>query len=145
MAGTVTITTTITVTDDDSGQSETLFNKSKQIAFTARGGGRYALTADQTRTIWDPTVEATEATTDFDFLVAFSDGIVDMEFTTNEADANENLSTRRLVADVPYMLGADDAYAGATPGFAGTLDVIDKIRLDEPSSAARIAWVYWFT
>lgn len=143
MAGTITITTTVTVQDSDSGQAETLFNKSKQIPYTARGGGRFALTADQTRTIWDPTVEATEATTDFDFLIAFSDGTVDMELTANEGHASETISTVRLASDVPFMLGADDAYYNG--GFAGTLDVIDKLRLDEPSSAARIAWVHWFT
>ena len=63
-----------------------------------------------------------------------------MEFTANEGNANEVLDVKRLVVGVPLMLGADDTYfgaSGATQGFGGTLDVIDKIRGDEPGSAAK--------
>lgn len=135
MADQVEITTTIRVTRNNEVFT---FRRNKTISFA---GGveikHYTLAADATQIVWDPTVESTEAAADFDFLALISDGVLDLEKTTNEGDANEVLQTVRLTADLPYMLGADDSYYGATGALGGTLNVIDKLRVDEPASAAR--------
>jgi len=97
--------------------------------------------ANATKIIWDPTTAATEATSDFDFLFMQATKDLDVEMTINEGDANEELNSFRLVAGVPFVLGADDAWFnhGASDIFANTAsnpDVIDKIRIDEPNGVA---------
>jgi len=134
--GQIRIETKVTVTDDN-GTVQTHSWDKTITSLSQIDVRQFSLVADATPTIWDPTVEATENPADFDFLLLCSDGIVDAEFTCNEGDANEVIQTRRLYAGVPYMLGADDSYYGATGALGGTLDVIDKIRLDEPASAAK--------
>ena len=98
-----------------------------------------AIEADATQVVWNPTVTG-DSISDFKFLALVSDGDLDVEFTANEGDANEEIGTVRLTDGLPYMLGADDSYYNhsASDAFAGTLDVIDKIRIDEPASAARV-------
>jgi hypothetical protein len=142
MAGTATYTWKLEVVDDDTGAPLTI-SGSKQVSFTAFEDKRFAMTADQTRIAWDPTVETTEAVTDFDFMFAVSDGNVDMELTANEGDGSETVSTVRLAEDMPFTLAADDAYYNG--GFGGSLDVIDKIRFDEPASTARKVRLLLFT
>lgn len=94
--------------------------------------------ADGTPTIWDPSNDSGDTTEDFTYLLMVSNGVLDVEMTINEGDANEELISFRLAADTPFLLGADDAYYNhsASNIFAGTLDVIDKIRVDEPNSVA---------
>jgi hypothetical protein len=73
----------------------------------------------------------------FDLLILQSDVAVDVEFTANDGDAAEELFTVRLYPNVPLILGADDSYYGhaASDAFGGTgLDVIDRIRFDEPNN-----------
>ena len=135
MAGQIRITTTFEITDPYGNVLEPIITRKTVEAITALDVRHYAITADQTRTLYDPTVEATENMSDFDGLAMWADGVLDVEFTANEGDANETLDTKRLVADLPLMLGADDSYYNG--GLAGTLDVIDKIRVDEPDTAAR--------
>src|SRR3990167_2992290 len=142
--GQIRIETKVTVTNDNGTVSTHAWDKTI-TGLTAIRTSQIALPADQTRTPWDPTVEATEDMTDFDFLLIATDGNVDVEFTCNEADANETLQTRRIVSGLPYMLGADDAFYGATGALGGTLDVIDKLRLDEPASAAKVVTVIMAT
>lgn len=138
MAGSVKIETTITVTNPQGDVHK--FNTSKTVSsLTAITMMDFAITADQTRIIWDPTNVTTENVTKFDIAIFWSDGNLDLEKTTNEGDANEELGSIRIVSDLPYMLGADDSYYNhsASDIYAGTLDVIDKLRVDEPASAAR--------
>lgn len=96
------------------------------------------ISADATSIIWDPTNWTGYQMTDFDLIIMFSDKTLDIELTINEGDSNEELNSFRLVPDIPFILGADDAYYNhsASDIFAGSLDVIDKIRVDEPNSTA---------
>lgn len=97
-----------------------------------------SISANGTVVVWDPVNSTDNNITDFDTLVIFADGTLDIEFTTNEGDSNEEISTKRIVKGAPIILGADDSYYNhsASDAFAGTLDVIDRIRVDEPNSTA---------
>lgn len=96
------------------------------------------IAADGTVNIWDPTNDSGDTTQDFTYLILKSDGDLDVEMTINEGHANEELNSFRLAAGTPFILGSDVAYYdhSASDIYAGTLDVIDKIRVDEPNSAA---------
>lgn len=100
----------------------------------------YSIGADATKDLWDPTRDATEVSSDFDFLYALSDGDLDMEAETDTGgEVGREQGSLRLVKGLPLMLGADDAYANHSVGdaFGGTLDVVDRLRVNEPGSAAR--------
>lgn len=86
--------------------------------------------AGDTVVLWSPTVAGSAALPDsFTFLMLVADEDVMVEFTCNEGDANERVFAIQLAANVPFMLGGDDAfYNFTTDAFAGTLDVIDQIR-----------------
>jgi hypothetical protein len=98
----------------------------------------FDVAADGTQIIWDPTNWTGMQISAFDRMILFADSDIDVELTVNEGDANEELSSFRIIKDIPFVLGADDAYYNhsASDAFAGSLDVIDKIRVDEPNSAA---------
>ncbi len=136
----IKVDTTITVTDTQGKKKK--FTVTKTITgLTALEVRDYSLTADATRSLWDPATDATEAMSNFDFFMAWTDGNVDLELITDVgADNGDEAGTVRLVSDLPLMLGADDSYANVTGVDAlgtGTLDVIDKIRVKEVSSATR--------
>ncbi|KKL55457.1 hypothetical protein LCGC14_2255230 [marine sediment metagenome] len=98
------------------------------------------IAADATRTLWDPTTDATEAMSTFTGCLLLSDGNLDGEMDIDSAgDVGREQNSFRLVDGLPYMLGADDAYANHSVGnaFGGTLDVFERIRVDEPATAAR--------
>ena len=145
MAGTVTITTTITVIDDDLAAPLVITCAPTQTSFTAFEDKRFAIGSGVTKTLWDPTTDASEAVADFDLMIAISDGNLDLEMTCNEGNANEQISVVRLTDQLPLMLGADDSYFGATQGVTGTLDVIDKMLVLEPGSAAKKLRLLLFT
>ncbi len=90
---------------------------------------------------WDPTAVATENPSSFSFLLIWSDGDVDVEFVTDDGgDVGKIIWSERVVKDVPLILGADDSYAAAAPGddiFAGTIDLIERIRIKNGSGAER--------
>lgn len=137
--GQIRVETTITVTNDDG--TETVIQKDKTFSsLTDIDVRQYTLAKDATQILWDPVNESTENMASFGLLIAIADGVLDLEFTANEGDGNEELATVRLTDALPLMLGADDAYSNhsASDAFAGTLDVVDKIRVDEPESAARV-------
>lgn len=138
MAGTIKIVTAITILDLR-GQTTNLSFTDSIATLTAITQMDFAIAADQTRIIWDPTVAATENVADFDRLILIADGVLDVEMTINEGDGTEELCSFRLTKDIPFMLGADDAWHNhsASDAFGGTLDVIDKIRVDEPESSAK--------
>ncbi len=110
MAGTIKIVTTIAITDLRGQKCDLSFTDSIST-LTAITHMDFAITADQTRIIWDPTVGATENVADFDRMILIADGILDIELTIFEGDANEELNSFRLVKDIPFMLGADDAWS----------------------------------
>ena len=96
------------------------------------------ISASATVIVWDPTNWTGFEFTAFDRLVMFSTKDLELEMTINEGDANEELNSFRLIADLPFILGADDAYYNhsASDAFAGTLDIIDKIRVKEINGVA---------
>lgn len=100
----------------------------------------FALTADTTATIWNPTSWTGYAPSSFDYLVLLSDGDLDVELTADAGGTAYALNSVRLKANVPFILGADDSYgdhsADTDSAFGGTLTTINKIRVDEPNSAA---------
>ena len=144
MAGTVTIETKITVIDDDTS-APLVINQSQQFSFTAFEDKRFAITASQTKTLWDPTTDASEGVSDFDVMIAIADGTLDLEMTCHEGNANEQIGVVRLTDQLPLCLGADDSYFGATQGVTGTLDVIDKLVVLEPSAAVKKLRLLLFT
>lgn len=86
---------------------------------------------------WDPTNNTGESPSDFDLLVIWSDQDVELEFTCNEGDANEELVSVRLAGGAPpLVLGADDSYYNhsASNAFGGSLDVLDKLRIKESNN-----------
>jgi len=93
-----------------------------------------AIAAGATAVLWSPTLAGGPALpTSFELLALLSDAAVDIEFTCNEGHANERVFALRLGPDWPLILTEDDGYYNFTAGpagdaFAGTLDVIDKIR-----------------
>jgi len=94
--------------------------------------------ASSSQIIWDPTNWTGFPVTSFDFLAIISDVEIDIEYTVNEGDSNEELYTKRLVPNLPEYFGADDSYYnhGASDAFGGSLDVIDKIRAQESNGVA---------
>ncbi len=130
----IKIETTITIKDARSKEKK--FTIEKTISdLTAIEERDYAIAADQTRIIWDPTTVATEVMTDFDILIMWADGSLDVEFGTDLA-GTASLDNKRLFDGIPLMLGSDDSVSG-TGAIDQTDAVIDKIRVDEPSSVAR--------
>lgn len=73
------------------------------------------------------------AVADFDVLVLYADQPVEVELTINDGDANEELVHLTLAKNVPLLLGDDAARYNhsASDAFAGTLDVIDRVRVQE--------------
>lgn len=108
------------------------------FTYTAIKDEEWVIVANATTIIWDPTADNADALTDFDVLIMLSDKDLDVEFTTNEGDANEELTSFRLKAGWPMVLGADDSFYNhsASNIYGGTLDVIDKIRVDDPNGNA---------
>ena len=145
MAGTVTIEVKITIVDDDLDAPMVINCTPAQTSFTAMEDKRFAIGSGVTKTLWDPTTDASEAVADFDLMIAISDGALDLEMTCNEGNANEQIGVVRLMDQFPLILGADDSYFGATQGVTGTLDVIDKLIVLEPSAAAKKLRLLMFT
>lgn len=98
------------------------------------------LTASSTWDVWGHTSE--DAVSDFDLLVIVSDyGGVIVEFTTDKGgEVGTEVFTVELVANLPLVLGSDGSWANYTVDFAGgTLDVIDRIRVRNPTGASSSA------
>ncbi len=132
--GSIKIETIITITDERSKEKK--FTITKTISdLTVIEERDYAIAADETRNLWDPITVDTEAMADFDFLLFWSDGTLDLEFTT-DLGGTPSFDVKRLYDGIPFMLGADDTTQG-TGAIGQTGDVIDKIRADEPNSVAR--------
>ena len=90
--------------------------------------------------VWNPTVWSDFRPSVFSVLALVSTGNLDVEMTINTGDGNVEYNSFRLVKDTPFVLGADDAYynhaATTDAAFGGTLDIIDSLRVAEPSTAA---------
>ena len=134
------VKTTVTITDMQDNVKK--FTKTKTFTgLTAISDWDLPLAADETKIVWDPITDGGEPMTDFNVLIVMSDGNVDLELVTDVgADVGDEATMVRVVADLPLMLGSDVSKANVTGVDVlgtGTLDVIDKIRVDEPATAAR--------
>jgi hypothetical protein len=100
----------------------------------------YAIADAATQNCWDPGAVDTENPQTFSFLAIWADGAVDVAFHCDDnAGVGKVVFTLRVTEDVPLILGADDSYAnvGADNAFSGTLDVIDRIYINNTSGATR--------
>jgi len=97
---------------------------------------------NDTQVVWDAAGNG-EPISSFQGLFMWSDGVLDCEATGNNGDANEELASFRLAPGVVYGLGADDSYYNhsASDVYAGTLDVIDLLRVKEDNSEDVNLWV----
>jgi len=130
---------TVIETQDSAGKKERKAYTASQTSLTDVVWKNIQVGADETIFVWDPTTWADYTPTNFATLAMISDGTLDIEMTINKADSAVEYNSFRLVANTPFILGADDAYydhASTTDAaFGGTLDVIDAIRVDEPNNA----------
>lgn len=135
----IKVETIVTITDEQNKTKKFVISKSI-TSLTAIEERDYAISADATRTLWDPTNVTTEAVSDFDFALFWADGNLDLEMDIDSGgEVGREQNSIRLVKDLPLMLGADDAYANHSAGnaYGGTLDLIERFRVDEPASASR--------
>jgi len=105
---------------------------------------QWVISTATTQNIWDPLAEATESMSDFDFFCIWADGTVYLEDVVDDGDeVGKVVSSKPIIANVPFMLGADDAYAdvGADDAFSGTLDLIERWRISNVSGADRTVYV----
>jgi len=86
--------------------------------------------------LWDAAASGSLAA--FDVLTLVSDQPVELELTIKEGDAAEELVSLTLAKNTALVLGGNAARYNhsASDAFAGTLDVIDKIRAKELNSVA---------
>lgn len=88
-------------------------------------------------TTWSAWSAGSASLTDFDFCYIMSDlDGVQVELTTDVGnDVGDEYMVVTLKAGVPLILGADDGIANYTVNWgAGTADVIDRIRVRNPSA-----------
>ena len=143
MSGTINIDTVIKIVDG-SGNDTVITSKHAGTSVDNVECRTFSLADATTAIIWDPTTDSGPITT-FDYLIVTADNAVDLELTVNEGDAAEELSSVRVASGVLFVLGADDSYYNhsASDIYAGTLDVIDKIRVrNTAASAAANVTVY---
>jgi hypothetical protein len=137
---TVDLLVQITVTDGDAdSDAEPIVHRiEKSITAAAEHVHRKGSIANAaTRILWNPTVDTSEQIGTFRFLALWADGELQVELTTNEGHASEELSSFTIPANVPFLLGEDASFYGhaASDAFSGTADVIDKLRIKNASGA----------
>lgn len=144
MASVLTIRTEITVTDADVDTDSTppTFVVEKTVSSIDEDAVRKGSVATATiRTVWDPAA-AGEHVTSFRGLVFWTDGTLELELTTANGDADEALYVVTVAAGVPFMLGADESRNNyTTNAFAGDVDVIDLLRINNTSGATVKYWL----
>ena len=132
--------------DDPTVGSIASLNYSGSKTYTHRKVDSVPFLASTTTVVWDPTNIANGDPADFDLLVLVSSVSLELEMTCNEGHADEELIHVVLAASTPFMLGADDArYTYTTDAFAGTLDVLDKIRVKEVNAVAGTLEIRMYT
>lgn len=146
MPVTIEVTTTIKVTDSDlDGATVAPLIKVKKTVSQIndyQGPRRFRLANQTPQVMWD-VVSDPETVTTFRLLQIWTDGTVDLELTTNEGDADQELATVRLTPDSMYALGDEASWDGhgADDAFTGTLDKIEKIRVREALGGTANVWM----
>jgi hypothetical protein len=146
MAGvTIALRTEITITDTDA-DSEAVAQR-VVIDKTLTGITDYRLLRFQvqntSKIIWDAAGSG-EQIGSFQLMAVWSDVATELEMTIGEGEGTEELNSVRLGAGAPpLILTADDAYRNhsASDAFAGTLDVIDKLRAKEANNVAATVYL----
>ena len=118
----------MTITDSRGGKS--LNTTTKTFTYTKKEEKEYSITASTEQVLYDPTTDVSEVSSSFDFMYIVSSGGAEIEVECDTgAEVGREQITFSLQADVPFILGSDVSRAGivAFDGFAGTLDVVDKI------------------
>jgi hypothetical protein len=142
MAGaTLALLVQITVTDPDAdADAEPVVHRIEKsiTAIDEHVHRKGSIANGATRILWNPSVDTSEQIGTFQFLALWADGQVELELTTNEGAGAEELALVTLPANVPFLLGLDDGRYNysASDAFAGSADVIDKIRIKNSSGAA---------
>jgi hypothetical protein len=131
------VKTSITNTDIDSGEHQNNYTFTQ--SYTTIEEKVYSVAAAGTQILWDPTTDGSETSGTFTTLIIATSDTFDLEFVTDVGvDVGDEAGTVRVSPGLPLMLGGDDSYANVTGVDAlgtGTLDVIDKIRAKNVSSA----------
>jgi len=98
------------------------------------------MTSGAIKFVWQPTVWADFRPSAFAVLTMVASGNLDVEMGVNFGAGTVEYNTVRLTKNVPFTLGADDAWANhaatTDAAFGGTLDIIDSLRVAEPSVGA---------
>ena len=137
MTATIALTVETVVTDTQGAVATYRYAKT----ITALGEMKrqeVSVGAGVTAIVWNPTVDTSELCESFSFLEMEASVDMEAELTINEAHANEELISLRLAAGVPLILGSNAAFYNhsASDIYAGTLDVIDKIRVKNTGASA---------
>lgn len=139
---TIKFASTLTITDTSGANLQV--PSTKTITYTTKDDREYSITADTEQILFDPTIDVSEATSDFDFLYIISDGDALMEIECDTgAEVGREIFVITLIANVPFILGSDDSRANiiSFDGFGGTLDVIDKIVAKAGSAAITLRMI----
>jgi hypothetical protein len=133
----VTVTTKVQITNP-LGDVEPITAALYTQSYTARLDQTYSLSDTVAVTAWDPTA-ATAAATNFDFLYIETDATagVHAEFVTNKGSTAAATDTKLVMKNLPFLLGSDDSFSAS--GFAGSLDVIDKISFVNPTNGTTVS------
>lgn len=141
MAATITLKTTITISDadldTDSVAPQYVIEKSITNLTSLMAPKRLRIN-NATQTIWSSTATGEQITT-FQFLAIWASGEIELELTCNDGDAAEAIFTVKLAANVPFLLGSDDSRYN-TGALTGTADVIDLIRIKEGNTTNVDVW-----
>lgn len=132
---TIKYASTLTITD--TGGANLQVPSTKTISYTTKDDREYSITAATEQILFNPTVDVSEATSDFDFLYIISDGDALMEINADfGGEVGREIFVISLIANVPFILGSDNSMANiiAFDGFGATPDVIDKITIKAGSS-----------
>jgi hypothetical protein len=144
MSNTIKINTTLTIIDQWGGERVIKGNNGTGVSITSDEMQELGYQLNNTtETVYD--AAASGSWSDFDGLYIEADATVDVELTCNDG-ASEQLFVVRLLANQPFMLGSDVSFHTAVGGslFAGTVDVIDLIRIIElNSTAANVRVIMW--
>jgi hypothetical protein len=102
------------------------------------------LAATEIRTVWNPTLaDHGGLPASFDFLFALAiGGPAQLELVADaDGGATKRVFSVTLAAGVPFVLGSDNTFADFTASgdsFAGVADVINQLRLRNPSATEAI-------
>lgn len=132
---------TVLTNEDLSGGKRTIKN-SIATAYTTIFEQAWTLSATTPVVAWNPN-SASAAVTAFSRLYIESDGLVHVELGVSSTTTSGAFYGFSITKDTPLNLGSDAAYyrESTSAAFGNTAGVIDKIRLVNPTTSARVVTV----